>query len=110
VDPDWTDWGELLNRAGIPHGPLQGRRFNNYAVAIQAAQDNQGVALGWHQLVASLVEQRRLVRFTDLVIPAPGSYYLTWNDNRELGGAASVLKNWLLDTADATDRGAVARE
>ena len=99
LEPDWTSWDELLKRAAISHGRLGGRRFSSLAVTLQAAQDDQGVALGWHQLVGPLVTDKRLVRFTDLVQPAPGGYYLTWNDNRELSNAATTLKDWLLDIA-----------
>ena len=102
LEPDWTGWDELLKRAAISHGRLGGRRFSSLAVTLQAAQDDQGVALGWHQLVHPLVNDKRLVRFTDLVQPAPGGYYLTWNDNRELSNAATTLKDWLLDIADRT--------
>jgi DNA-binding transcriptional LysR family regulator len=102
LDPDWTDWNRLLKRAAIPHGPLGGRRFSSLAVTLQAAQDGQGVALGWHQLVLPLISERRLVRFTDLIEPAQGSYYLTWNDNRELSKAAATLRDWLVDIADRT--------
>ena len=102
LDPDWTDWNELLKRAAIPHGPLTGRRFSSLPVTLHAAQDDQGVAMGWHQLVLPLLVEKRLVRFTDLTQPAPGSYYLTWNDNRELSKAAMTLRDWLLDIAGRT--------
>ena len=62
---------ELLKRAAISHGRLGGRRFSSLAVTFRAAQDDQGVALGWHQLVHPLINDKRLVRFTDLVQPAP---------------------------------------
>ncbi|MBV9135936.1 MAG: hypothetical protein JO357_02655 [Hyphomicrobiales bacterium] len=50
-----------------------------------------------------LIVERRLVRFTELVQPAPGGYYLTWNDHRELSKAATTLKDWLLDVAERTE-------
>ncbi len=99
VDPDWTGWDEMLRRAGVQHGPLSGRRFNNFAVALQATQEDQGVAIGWHRLVNPLIKQGTLCRLTDLELPAPGSYYLTWNDNRELSPAAEALKSWLAAVA-----------
>ncbi len=101
VDPDWTNWDEFLRRAGVPHGPLRGRRFNNFAVLLQAIEDGQGVALGWHQLVKHLVDEGRLQRFGDLEIAAPGAYYVTWNQNRRLSEAALTVKDWLIETAQA---------
>ena len=103
ADPDWTDWEEFLRRAGVKHGPLLGRRFNNFTVLLQATQDDQGLALGWERLIAPLLAEGKLARFSDLAIEAPGSYYLTWNENRALSPAAESLRSWLLETA-AGDR------
>lgn len=99
ADAEWTDWEEFLRRAGIKHGPLLGRRFNNFTVLLQATQDDQGVALGWQRLIGPLLEAGKLVRISDLAIEAPGAYYLTWNENRSLSPAAETLRAWLLETA-----------
>lgn len=99
-EPDWTDWDEFLQRAGIPHGPLMGGRINNFAMTLQATQDDQGVAVGWHRLVQPLIAAGRLTRFTTVSMPAPGSYYLTWNRNRSLSDAGRVLREWLLAEAE----------
>lgn len=99
VDPEWTGWDEFLRRTDILHGPLSGGRFNNFSVTLQATQDDQGIAVGWHRLVQGLVEAGKLVRFTNLQLPAPGAYYLTWNDKRELSEAAKTLRTWLVNEA-----------
>ncbi len=99
VDPDWTDWDEFLRRADILHGPLAGGRISNFTVTLQAAQDDQGIAVGWHRLVQPLIKAGKLVRFTGLELAAPGSYYLTWNDKRELSEAAKTLRTWLVNEA-----------
>jgi DNA-binding transcriptional LysR family regulator len=99
VDPEWADWDEVLRRAQIPHGPIKGRRFGKFSVALQAAQADQGIAVGWHRLVRHMVRDTRLVRLTDLEMPAPGGYYLTWNDRRTLSPAAETLRSWLREMA-----------
>lgn len=99
VDPEWTSWDEFLRIVGIEHGPLRCRRFNNFSVLMQAAQDGQGLALGWERLIGPLVEQGKLRRVSDLMIKAPGNYHLTQNDNRALSPAAETLKSWLVETA-----------
>lgn len=101
VDPEWTNWEEFLRRAGVAHGPIVGRRFNNFSVLMQAAMDDQGVALGWERLVQPKLDDGRLKRLTELAIDAPGAYYLTWNENRALSPAAETLKDWLIETAKA---------
>lgn len=100
VDPEWADWDEVLRRAKIPHGPMRGRRFSKFSVALQAAQADQGVAVGWHRLVRPLMQEGRLVRLTDLEMTAPGGYYLTWNDRRTLSPAAETLRSWLREAAE----------
>jgi len=100
ADPDWADWDEVLRRAKIPHGPNKGRRFSKFSVALQAAQADQGVAVGRQRLVRHLLRDGRLVRLTDLEMPAPGGYYLTWNDKRLLSPAAETLRAWLRKVAE----------
>jgi LysR family glycine cleavage system transcriptional activator len=99
VDPEWAGWDEVLRRAGIPHGHPRGRRFGKFFVALQAAQADQGIAVGWHRLMRPLIEEGKLVRITDLELPAPGGYYLTWNENRTLSPAAEMLRGWLREAA-----------
>lgn len=104
-DPDWTGWDEALHRAAIPHGALPGRRFGTLGIVLQACQDDQGLALGWDRLVRPLVAGGRLVRFTDLTLPAPGAYYLSWNAAASVSGAVATLRDWLLAAAAADDDG-----
>ena len=104
VDPDWAGWDEVMRRAGIPHEPLRGRRFGKFSVALQAAQADQGIAIGWHRLVRPLVDDGRLVKITELELAAPGGYYLTWYENRTLSPAAELLREWLREIS-ATERG-----
>jgi DNA-binding transcriptional LysR family regulator len=99
VAPEWTTWEEFLRALGVRHGVLGGRRFNNYAVALQAAQDGQGVALGWGRLVEPLIREGRLVRLSDAEIQAPGVFQITWGAARDLTAEAEVLKSWLLEAA-----------
>ncbi|TAW47857.1 LysR family transcriptional regulator [Rhizobium ruizarguesonis] len=102
LGPDWVGWEEALLRAGTPHRSQVGRRFGKFNVALQAAMADQGLVIGWHRLVGHLVEQGSLARFTDLVIKAPGGYYVTWNTNRELSPAALILRDWIRELAKIT--------
>ena len=99
VDPEWTDWTEWFQRLGQSTSTLDTRRFNNYFIALQAAQDNQGVVLGWNSMVRPLIDSGKLVRLTDLEITAPGSFYVTTNANRNLTRHGQILLDWLLETA-----------
>lgn len=98
-DPEWTDWDALFGVMRIAHGPNKGRRFSRFGIAIQAAQANQGVAIGWHRLVSQAVKAGALVRFTSLKMTAPGAYYVTWNEGRSLSEAAKRFRGWLREKA-----------
>jgi LysR family transcriptional regulator, glycine cleavage system transcriptional activator len=97
VNWEWTNWEDFLRRVGVVvSGPLPGRRFNNYVIAIQAAVDGQGVALGWESLVSGHIEKGTLQRLTDAVIDAPEAFYVTWPSHPPLKAEASVLRDWLV--------------
>ena len=95
LDHLWTDWEGWFSYWKALEFSLTVRRFNNYVVALQAAQENQGIALGWHSQVEPLIKSGKLVRVTEFEMPAPGSYYLTWDSNRPLSMSAESLKKWL---------------
>ncbi len=99
VDAEWIDWDEWLSRAGLPRAGTKSHKFNNYIIALQAARDNQGVALGWHSQVKPLLDAGKLVRFTDMQVAAPGAFYVTWDSKRPLSPAARTLRDWLADQA-----------
>ncbi len=98
VDPAWTGWDAWMAEWSCDISQANFRRFNNYVVALQAAEENQGIALGWHSMVAPLIERGKLVRIGDMEISAPGSYFLTWDETRSLSEAAERLRNWLVET------------
>ena len=102
LDPAWTGWERWLAEwdLKLPHANY--RRFNNYVVALQAAEENHGVVLGWHSMVESLVQRGKLVRLGKMEIQAPGSFYITWDVDRPLSKEADLLRQWLLRISDVT--------
>ena len=96
LDPAWTDWQSWLAKWNLKLPGTNFRRFNNYVVALQAAEENHGVALGWHSLVDPLIQRGKLQRLGKLEIPAAGSFYITWQANRALPKEAELLRKWLL--------------
>ena len=82
-DPTWLDWTDWFRLCGEQIRPKRIRSFTSYVIVLQAAQDNQGVALGWERLVSPMIEQGRLVRLDDWQVTAPQSHYVTWPAKRE---------------------------
>lgn len=99
LDLSWTGWEDWLRSWNVKLEKPNFRRFNNYVVALQAAQENQGVALGWHCLVEPLIRTGKLVRLGSLENRAPGSFYITWNPSRALSPQAELLRQWLLSVS-----------
>lgn len=97
VDWTWTTWAEFLRETGALHKQLNVRRFNSYVIALQAARDGQGVALGWISQVEPLIAARSLVQVTDAEMTAPQSFYVTWHAKRPLQRDAQILRDWLLN-------------
>lgn len=99
VAPDWVTWEEALLHGGLAGRPFRGRRFGKFSLAIQAAAAGQGLAIGWHRMISPMLARGELVRLTELIFPAPGTYYLTWNRARKLSAAALLLRDWIHDQA-----------
>ena len=97
VDPAWTGWDAWLSQWDCDLSIANFRRFNNYVVALHAAEENQGIVLGWHSQVEGLIARGELVRLGEFEIAAPGSFYLTWDAQRTLSKSAACLRDWLLE-------------
>ncbi len=103
VDWVWTNWEDWLAGNGHSAKRLTLRRFNSYVIALQAAQDGQGVALGWMQLVKPLIESRKLVQILPAEIAAPEAFYVTWSLRRALSPEVKILRDWLVAEAQNSD-------
>ncbi|MCP5088587.1 MAG: LysR family transcriptional regulator, partial [Rhodobacteraceae bacterium] len=73
VDPAWTGWDAWMAEWDCDISKANFRRFNNYVVALQAAEENQGIVLGWHSQVEALIQSGKLVCISEMEILAPGS-------------------------------------
>ncbi len=102
AETSWVTWREWLKAVGVAApAKLPGPRFNNYNIVIQAAQAGRGIALGWHRLIAPMIQAGSLVRALDASIKAPDSYFLVMPENQRPAEAAEALRAWLLSEAEA---------
>jgi DNA-binding transcriptional LysR family regulator len=96
VDPRWEDWPTWFRAVGVRHSPRRvGQRMNSYMVAVQAAIDGVGIALGWRRMIESYLCQGLLVPVVDAAMPATNAYYQVYSSQRPLGPAAKALRDWL---------------
>lgn len=78
VEPTWMSWSTWFRHMGIDaddHTP-RATSFNNYLVILQAAQEGQGIALGWRQLVQPFLDSGQLVRPIPDSLSADSAYYI----------------------------------
>lgn len=97
---DWLDWAGWFTAFG-----LAGSRFdtlltcNSYADAVQAAVVGEGIALGWHRLVAPLVQEGALVRVTPEIWQTREGYHLVLDRERRQRPAVAGFLNWIRTAA-----------
>ena len=95
--PDWRMW--LLAAKADRPDPARGLHFNQTVMALQAAVDGQGVALGNTSLVADDLAAGRLVKPFDLalrVAPEFG-YYLVAPKHKVERPLVKAFRDWLLE-------------
>lgn len=96
------DWGVWLaiHRLDIEERSKDGAHFfnaNDYNLLIQMVLNDQGVALGWHHLIAPLIERGRLVRpvVQDVVLEET-HHYLAHREELSDDGTFLRFQEWFL--------------
>jgi LysR family glycine cleavage system transcriptional activator len=96
---DHRDWKLWLSRAGAERtGSVQaevGPSFDTLDLAINAAMQGFGVALGDVTLAAEDIAAKRLVTPFDLIVESGARYYLVCPDNAEQGQKVQRFWDWL---------------
>lgn len=95
--PNWATW---LKRAGVQGvNEKRGPRFNQVAMAMEAAADGLGVVLGIPVVAAADLESGRLVMPFTLSLPMAASYYLVHSEKAAREPSVAALRDWLLAEA-----------
>jgi LysR family glycine cleavage system transcriptional activator len=92
------DWQLWLTAAGLP-GTLATRRglsFDQTFMAVQAAIDGRGVALGRTRLVEDDIAAGRLVAPFDVVLPAQAGYYVVAPEETADAPKIARFRDWLI--------------
>jgi LysR family glycine cleavage system transcriptional activator len=106
---DWPTWLEAAGVGGRGRGQAVvdgngGLKFENAALAYQAAIDRLGVMVALLPFVRDDLDQGRLVAPFDLPVRTRGGYYLAWPTGRPLPPHVSAFVEWIL--AEARDEAA----
>jgi LysR family glycine cleavage system transcriptional activator len=94
------DWAAWFAAAGLdyPQQP-RGVRFDQSIMALQAAAQGAGVALGRTPLVEEDLALKRLVAPFDLRLPAQGAYWIVYPRQPAPSVNLRSLRDWLLEEA-----------
>ena len=99
---EWMDWKRWFGLRGVSDATVEGKAiFNTYPLAIQAAADGFGVALGWENLVDHLLETRQLVRpLGRISVRTKSGYYLLRSADQKPSPEQEIVEKWLLNVRD----------
>jgi LysR family glycine cleavage system transcriptional activator len=102
VWPDWREWLQAVGIADVDFDP--GLHYTDTHLAIQAAIDGEGIALGDEALVADDLVAGRLVRLFDLSIAGPPrfAYFVVSSLETVADPLISGFRAWLLSEARTT--------
>ena len=103
----WPNWRMWMLAAGIKDfNDSRGLHFGQTALAVQAAIDGHGVALGDSSLVAGDIAAGRLVKPFELALKSPTmfAYHLITRKDTAERPMIKAFRNWILGEALATSR------
>jgi DNA-binding transcriptional LysR family regulator len=89
--PLWLAAARLKLRANT-----LGPRFDNYAMALQAAVDGVGVAIGLRPYVEDDLASGRLLAPFKLAVPKGQAWYLVYRPFRQDDAALAAFREWLM--------------
>jgi LysR family transcriptional regulator, glycine cleavage system transcriptional activator len=95
------DWNLWLTAAGLPHSiaARRGLTFDLGFLAIQAATDGLGVALGRANMVEADIAAGRLVAPFNTVLPQDAGYYVVTPEANADTPKLALFRDWLIASA-----------
>lgn len=96
-DMDWMTWEGWLAQFGVKDHSAGGHRVNNYIIALQAAQDDMGVVLGWTGLTRDHIASGRLVPILPHQVETPEDFYIKLHPRAS--DQARLVYDWLVRDA-----------
>jgi len=97
---DWDVWFSFFDLELGARGTNSSHLFhaNDYNMLVQMVLSDQGVSLGWHHLVAPLVEAGKLVvPVAETVELKEKLHYLTYAENKVSNDAFCRFRAWMLE-------------
>jgi LysR family glycine cleavage system transcriptional activator len=97
-----SKWQIWLDAAGVEGIELaRGPRFNHAALALDAAADGMGVALGYPVLASADIAAGRLITPFSLMVPLDEAYYVVCQEDASEQRGIAAFRAWLLQEVQA---------
>lgn len=97
---DWSVWFNSFGADIDLSASLKRHVFNanDYNMLISMAVNGQGVSLGWHHLVAPMIERGQLVKVGDLEVAyKEKQHYLRYRETETNRDTLSIFRKWFLE-------------
>ena len=103
---EWMSWPSFLSEQGLARTKVtSATHVNTYPLAIQAAADGMGIALGWGHLVDRMLDDGTLVRpLGDSCVRTQSGYYLLEREGQKSFPERDIVEKWLLSESAARKR------
>jgi LysR family glycine cleavage system transcriptional activator len=95
----WDDWFRERKVEQVPSG--REMTFNNYSLVIESARAGQGVALGWHPLIDSLLQSGQLVAIDPQPMQTSRGYFLLQPHGQHGNDLAQGFRQWIVHECGA---------
>jgi len=92
--PTWKIWLQAAGAKAVD--AARGPRFGQPDLALQAAIDGAGVALGWRYLAAGDIEAGRLIQPFSRTLPLRAAFYLVYPEGNAAKPKIAAFRDWLL--------------
>jgi LysR family glycine cleavage system transcriptional activator len=96
----WAEWLRAVG-VGIPPTLPASLHVNDSLVAVKAAENGDGVALGWRPLVNRALEQHRLVVAFDTTVKTGRHFYAVTASPPNRRKVAAIFRDWLIESASS---------
>jgi LysR family glycine cleavage system transcriptional activator len=100
---DWPAWLAAAKAPNIDGN--EGVKFENAALAYQAAIDELGVMIAQRALVEDHLRSGRLIAPIALAVPTPGAYYLAYSTSRARPPRLAAFEAWIVGEARKVEEG-----
>lgn len=93
IESEWHEW--FTANEGSTADCSKGLSFRDPGLALQAAVNGLGIAMGYLELASDDIHSKRLIRPFDMSIKHPWSYYIVVPENISQNPQVNIFCEWL---------------